>query len=408
MSRLIAVFLLAASSIFCLEIPDNYVPVQGLVRPYHKVSYIPEPDVSRAIYWLPIQSVEGVNISQGPINERQGRTHSFYSCLYAADFLGSYDLEPGTILAARSGIVLDINAGCSADDSIHHADSCGDGFGNWIGILHKDGEISFYAHLAEIFAQQGKTVEAGEFIGIEGSTGQAGSRHLHFSVHRSDLYQEGRSFDLDNTLQEFSPPYHYPTVPYRLRYIEAKTAVQTTVDIRHFRNLDWDRNYSDEAKFLEVPTASNLIELELFTMNLNVLFHGSQTDNIGALEPRQRYTPGNEKGSPAGIYVTDNPAYAAAHSFPWSSDEGVDLYFERGEENGREYVVLEVPKEIETRMQQPVYIYTVKPDSFSPVVSDPVGHNYRSVESVDCIAKQVFESVTQAVEFHGGRVIIKE
>ncbi len=408
MSRLIVVFLLAASSLFCLEIPDNYAPVQGLVRPCHKVFYIPEPDVSQAIYRLPIQSVEGVNIFQGPINERQGLSHSFYSCLYAADFLGSYNSEPGTILAARSGIVLDINNACFTDDAICHADSCGDGFGNWVGILHEDGEISFYAHLAEIFVQKSQRVETGESIGIEGATGQAGSRHLHFSVHRSDLYLEGRSFDLDNILQEFSLPYYYPTVPYRLRYIEALTAMQTTVDIRHFRNLDWDRNYIDESKFLAVGTSSNLIELELFTMNLNILFHGSQTDNIGALEPRRRYIPGNEEGAPEGTYATDNPAYAAAHSFPWSSDEGVYLCFERDEENGREYVLLEVPKEIEARMQQPVYIYTVKSDSFSPVVSDLVGHNYRSVESVDCIAKQVFESVTQAVEFHGGRVIIKE
>ena len=140
----------------------------------------------------------------------------------------------------------------------------------------------------------------------------------------------------------------------------------------------------------------------------NVLFHGSQTDNIQKLEPRRRYTPGQEENSPSSIYATDNPAYAAAHSFPWSSDEGANLYFEYEERTRRESVVLKVPKKIQARMQFPVYIYTVKSDGFSPVMSDPCGHNYRSVESVSCIAKQVFENVTEAVMFHGGRVVIKE
>lgn len=58
------------------------------------------------------------------------------------------------------------------------------------------------------------------------------------------------------------------------------------------------------------------------------LYHGTLTDNIELLEPRLRYTPGEEEDSPAGIYATDDPAFAAAHAFPWSSLEGIDLHYE--------------------------------------------------------------------------------
>ena len=42
------------------------------------------------------------------------------------------------------------------------------------------------------------------------------------------------------------------------------------------------------------------------------LYHGTSVTNIDVLEPRKRYTPGNEKNSPECIYATDDPAFAAA------------------------------------------------------------------------------------------------
>ena len=54
------------------------------------------------------------------------------------------------------------------------------------------------------------------------------------------------------------------------------------------------------------------------------LYHGSTTQHIKVLEPRQRYTP-QGKIEYAAIYATPLTAYAASHSFPWSTDEGVKL-----------------------------------------------------------------------------------
>jgi len=139
-----------------------------------------------------------------------------------------------------------------------------------------------------------------------------------------------------------------------------------------------------------------------------VLYHGSQTDAIQTLEPRRRYTPGTEKDPPAGVYASDDPAFAAAHSFPWSSNEGVDLYFDRAEDDASECVVLEVPQEIVSRLDIPVHVYSVCSETFSLLDIPPQGHNYRSIAKVNCLAKSSFNTVKEAILHYRGKVIIKE
>lgn len=131
------------------------------------------------------------------------------------------------------------------------------------------------------------------------------------------------------------------------------------------------------------------------------LYHGSQTDNITTLEPRKRFIPGNDTAPPAAIYASDHPAYAAAHAFPWATAEGVNLYFDR------QQVMLEIPKSLEERLNRPIFIYTVPANTFEPVASDAVGHNFRSVKPVTCLAKRRFETVIDAVTTFGGTVTIK-
>jgi hypothetical protein len=136
-------------------------------------------------------------------------------------------------------------------------------------------------------------------------------------------------------------------------------------------------------------------------MVANILFHGTQTDNIEVLEPRERYVPGTDTAPRPAIYATDVAAYASAHAFPWATAEGVNLYFEQ------ERVVLIVPKALEERLNKPIFIYEVPGDTFQPVTSDELGHNFRSVSPVKCLAKRRFETVTQAITFFGGTVTIK-
>lgn len=136
------------------------------------------------------------------------------------------------------------------------------------------------------------------------------------------------------------------------------------------------------------------------------LYHGSQTDNIEVLEPRTRYTPGTEKDSPAGIYASEDPAFAAAHAFPWSSAEGVNLYYDSDENNSSQHVILEVPKSVEARLEQPIIIYEVDAKNFELLNIPPAGHNFRSLEAVKCLAKKRFENVKEAVQHYGGVVRI--
>jgi hypothetical protein len=131
------------------------------------------------------------------------------------------------------------------------------------------------------------------------------------------------------------------------------------------------------------------------------LFHGTQTDNIEFLEPRQRYVPGTDTAPRPAIYATDDPAYASAHAFPWATAEGVDLHFEQNR------VVLVVPQALKDRLNKPIFIYTVPGDTFQTVFEDSLGHNFRSTERVKCLAKTRFETVIEAVASYGGTVIVK-
>ncbi len=56
------------------------------------------------------------------------------------------------------------------------------GYGQMVLIQHEDGYVTLYGHLSRIEVKQGQKVEAGEEIGISGTTGNSSGPHLHFSV----------------------------------------------------------------------------------------------------------------------------------------------------------------------------------------------------------------------------------
>lgn len=56
------------------------------------------------------------------------------------------------------------------------------GYGNLIIIRHDNGLETFYGHLSERFVQPGDWVEAGQVIGLGGSTGRSSGPHLHFET----------------------------------------------------------------------------------------------------------------------------------------------------------------------------------------------------------------------------------
>ncbi len=73
------------------------------------------------------------------------------------------------IRAAKSGVV-------SRTQYIYY------GYGFNIIVNHGGGVQTLYGHLSRIYVQPGETVQKGQVIGLEGSTGYSSGPHLHFEV----------------------------------------------------------------------------------------------------------------------------------------------------------------------------------------------------------------------------------
>ena len=78
-----------------------------------------------------------------------------------------------------------------------------------------------------------------------------------------------------------------------------------------------------------------------------LLYHGTGVPNIDMMEPRKRFTPGGQN-APERVYAGDMPAFAAAHSFPWATEEGFELSVEDGT------VIFKVPSKFKSRLEQKV------------------------------------------------------
>ena len=97
---------------------------------------------------------------------------------YALDFAAPVGTP---VLAARDGIVLQVETGYRAHGLDYARDAAR---ANFIRILHDDGSMALYGHLAPDGAQVvvGERVAAGQRIGSSGDTGYSSAPHLHFVV----------------------------------------------------------------------------------------------------------------------------------------------------------------------------------------------------------------------------------
>ena len=86
------------------------------------------------------------------------------------------------IYAAASGTVTDAGTGWNG------------GYGNCIVIENDDGNVTVYAHQAELAAEVGDYIEAGQLIGYVGSTGDSTGNHLHFEIRKDGKYLDPENF----------------------------------------------------------------------------------------------------------------------------------------------------------------------------------------------------------------------
>ena len=63
------------------------------------------------------------------------------------------------------------------------------GYGNHVIVVHGNGWVSVYGHLASFAVGNGQGVGRGQTIGYEGSTGNSTGPHLHFEIRLNDVPQ---------------------------------------------------------------------------------------------------------------------------------------------------------------------------------------------------------------------------
>ncbi|WP_369405434.1 peptidoglycan DD-metalloendopeptidase family protein [Novosphingobium lentum] len=68
------------------------------------------------------------------------------------------------------------------------------GYGNCVEISHGNGLLTRYAHMSRIEATVGQPINAGQVIGLIGSTGRSTGPHLHFEVRINDQPVNPRPF----------------------------------------------------------------------------------------------------------------------------------------------------------------------------------------------------------------------
>jgi murein DD-endopeptidase MepM/ murein hydrolase activator NlpD len=125
---------------------------------------------------------------------------------YGSDHFGDMSIHNGVdIPAGNKAPVLAVADGTIAWAGmglLGHFPNANDPYGNAISIRHDFGYLgkpvfSVYAHLSKIDVTMGQHVEAGDRIGLVGSTGKANGPHLHFEVRiGEDTFYASRNPEL--------------------------------------------------------------------------------------------------------------------------------------------------------------------------------------------------------------------
>src|SRR3989338_441742 len=114
------------------------------------------------------------------------RITQYYGSTASTGFINDqYLFHNGIDIAPPSGIGTPIKA--AASGTIIGMGNLGRlAYGKWIAVDHRNGLITLYAHLSKQAAQLGQSVQNGDVIGYEGSTGFSTGPHLHFTVYASE------------------------------------------------------------------------------------------------------------------------------------------------------------------------------------------------------------------------------
>ena len=143
-----------------------------------------KPSLATGILDLPFEAGHEVVCTQSWGNLKG--THGWRSAYFSIDLATPYKKASGKVRAVQSGIAK-IYTQCKDPKGTPEKsewNKCGMGLGNNVRIFHANGLMSLYAHLHKILIKDGQKIKKGEIIGIEGATGAAGHRHLHWDIQK--------------------------------------------------------------------------------------------------------------------------------------------------------------------------------------------------------------------------------
>lgn len=168
---------------FCaatFDLATEACPAEGVCQPLPASPTLPLA--------LPVPAGATVTCVHGVLRDR-GDTHSTCSedRRFAVD-VASLAFDPPNLVLASADGVAHAWGDCASTD-LNHAPpdrTCNRGLGNVVQIQHEGGVFTQYAHLSAIFVSPREPVRRGQPIGVEGNSGAAGAKHIHFSLHRGD------------------------------------------------------------------------------------------------------------------------------------------------------------------------------------------------------------------------------
>jgi len=120
-----------------------------------------------------------INPTSGVITSRFGSRESIRNHNHAGLDIGAPYGTP--IKAAAAGTVT-------------YSGNCGDGYGNYVIILHANGVQTLYAHCSQLLVQKGQTVAQGDIIAKVGSTGNSTGNHLHLEVRKDGVIYDPQHY----------------------------------------------------------------------------------------------------------------------------------------------------------------------------------------------------------------------
>lgn len=149
----------------------NYDP--GRDRDQYDVLYLPQQDEAFDDFGILFSyPVEGARISDG-FGSRTNPVSGDMLYHMGIDFAAE---EGSVIMAAADGTVVETG----------FDDECG----NYVILLHENGNATYYFHCREITAEEGGHVSRGEQIATVGKTGRATGSFVHFAVSENGKYIE--------------------------------------------------------------------------------------------------------------------------------------------------------------------------------------------------------------------------